>query len=97
MTTRDCIDILQTCSKELQRDYGIRTLRLFGSMARGENHEDSDIDVFVETETANPFLLMNAKEFLEQRTGLPVDIIRSHENINPRLRKRIEHDGIAVF
>ena len=55
------------------------------------------MDVFVETLTPNPFLLMEAKEFLEKSTGRSVDIIRNHRNLNPRLKRRIERDGINVF
>jgi predicted nucleotidyltransferase len=66
-------------------------------MARNEQKSDSDIDLFVETETPNPFLLMDAKEYLENSIGRPVDIIRNHRNLNPRLRKRIERDGITIF
>ena len=47
--------------------------------------------------TPNPFLLMEAKEYLERSMGRSVDIIRNHSNLNPRLRKRIERDGITVF
>ncbi len=97
MSKIDYIDILQGCSSTLQRDYGIKSLRLFGSVARGENHEGSDVDVFVETETPNPFLLMEAKDFLERLVGRSVDIIRNHKNLNPRLRSRIERDGVIVF
>ena len=60
-------------------------------------HESSDVDAFVDTETPNPFLLMDAKEFLERLVGRSVDIIRNHKNLNPRLRSRIERDGVAVF
>jgi hypothetical protein len=97
MSKTDFIDILQGCSSTLRDDYGIKSLRLFGSVARGEDHEGSDVDVFVETETPNPFILMDAKDFLEERFGRPVDIIRNHKNLNPRLRSRIERDGVTVF
>ena len=50
-----------------------------------------------DTETPNPFLLMDAKEFLEEATGVSVDIVRNHQNLNPRLRKRILKDGIFIF
>jgi predicted nucleotidyltransferase len=53
--------------------------------------------LFVDTETPNPFLLMDAKEFLEETTGSSVDIVRNHQNLNPRLRKRILKDGIFIF
>ena len=97
MNKTDYIDILRSSSNTLRNDYGIKSLRLFGSIARGEAHDDSDIDVFVETETPNPFLLMDAKDFLERLVGRSVDIIRNHKNLNPRLRTRIERDGVAVF
>jgi len=97
MSKKDCIEVLKICSNTLRNDYGITSLRLFGSTARGEQRDDSDVDVFVETETPNPFLLMEAKEFLEHSTGRPVDIVRNHRNLNPRLKKRIERDGITIF
>ncbi|MBR1463527.1 MAG: nucleotidyltransferase family protein [Prevotella sp.] len=97
MSKTDCIGILRGCRSTLKSDYGIKSLRLFGSMARGEDHEGSDVDVFVDTETPNPFLLMEAKEYLEQRVGRSVDIIRNHSSLNPRLRRRIERDGVTIF
>lgn len=97
MTTKECIDILNACRFTLQDKYGILSLRLFGSTARNEQNSDSDVDVFVETKTPNPFLLMEARDYLEESTGRSVDIVRNHRNLNPRLRKRIEKDGITVF
>ena len=97
MSRIDCIDILRSCSDQLKSKYGIKSLSLFGSMARGEDRDGSDVDLFVDTETPNPFLLMDARDFLEQRVGRHVDIIRNHSNLNPRLRHRIERDGVVVF
>ncbi len=79
------------------KDYGILSMRLFGSMARDEENERSDVDVFVDTETPNPFLLMQAKDYLETAVGRSVDVVRNHRNLNPRLRSRIERDGVLVF
>lgn len=97
MSRKECIDILKKSSNTLKKEYGITSLRLFGSAARDEQKDSSDVDVFVETVTPNPFLLMEAKEYLEKSMGRSVDIIRNHSNLNPRLRKRIERDGITVF
>ena len=97
MSRKECIDLLNNCSNTLKSEYGITSLRLFGSTARDEQKECSEVDVFVETLTPNPFLLMEAKEFLEKSTGRSVDIIRNHRNLNPRLKRRIERDGINVF
>lgn len=97
MSRRDYIEILKQCSSTLRENYGITSLSLFGSIARDEQHKDSDVDVFVDTETPNPFLLMDAKEFLESSIGRKVDIVRNHRNLNPRLKRRIERDGVTIF
>ena len=81
----------------LQMEYGIKSVSLFGSTARDEQNADSDIDLFVDTQTPNPFKLMDAKEFLEKESGTPVDIVRNHQHLNPRLRKRIEKDAVIIF
>ena len=97
MSRRDYIEILKQCSSTLRENYGITSLSLFGSIARDEQHKDSDVDVFVDTETPNPFLLMDAKEFLESSIGRKVDIVRNHRNLNPRLKRRIERDVVTIF
>ena len=93
----ECIKLLRKYMTILKNKYGITSLSLFGSTARDEQKEASDIDLFVDTETPNPFLLMDAKEFLENETSTSVDIVRNHQNLNPRLRKRIMKDGIFIF
>ena len=93
----DCIKLLKEYMDVLKVEYGIKSVSLFGSTARGEQTANSDIDLFVDTQTPNPFKLMDAREFLEQITGQSVDIVRNHQYLNPRLRKRIEKDAITVF
>jgi len=97
MDRNNCIMLLKKNKTILKDKYGITSLYLFGSTARGDQTEKSDINLFVETQTANPFLLQDAKGFLEEEIGTTVDIIRDHENLNPRLRKRILKDGITIF
>ena len=43
------------------------------------------------------FKLMDAKEFLEKESGSSVDIVRNHQNLNPKLKRRILKDGILIF
>ena len=97
MNKDECITLLKKYMNILKEKYGITSLSLFGSTARGEQKEGSDIDLFVDTETPNPFLLMDAKEFLEKATGTSVDIVRNHQNLNPRLKRRILKDGVFIF
>jgi len=97
MSKEQYMAILSSCKETLQEDFGIVSLRLFGSTAVGKHGQNSDVDVFVDTKTPNPFLLMQAKDYLEEKTGCPVDIVRNHQNLNPRLRKRIDQYGITIF
>ncbi|MDI9604167.1 MAG: nucleotidyltransferase domain-containing protein [Bacteroidota bacterium] len=79
------------------RRYGVKSLRLYGSVARDEHTSTSDIDICVETETPNPFLIMDMKEYLENLLDCNVDIIRYRQGMNPYLKQRIDNEGIYVI
>ena len=69
---------------------------IFGSVARGEQTEDSDVDVCLETSNPNIFALVHIKEDLQNLFGCPVDIVRMREKMDALLRNRIEKEGIYV-
>ena len=96
-TPQEYINLIREHEQELRRVYGITSMRMFGSMARAQQTSTSDIDLFVDTLTPNPFILMDAKDYIEHTTGRSVDIVRNHRNLNRRLKTRIERDGITVF
>lgn len=54
------VDLLGYASR-----YGIRSIGIFGSVARGENRLDSDVDVFVDLEEADPFVMFDIREALQ--------------------------------
>jgi hypothetical protein len=76
--------------------YGITALGLFGSVARGQFNDESDVDIFVRTVTPNPFCLAHIKEEIEQIVHRRVDIVRVRDRMNPFLKARIEKEGINV-
>ena len=76
--------------------YGIVSLGVFGSVARGDVHTDSDVDIYVTTRTPDPFALVHMKEDIEKGLRRRVDIVRVREKMNPSLRKRIEREGVNV-
>lgn len=80
----------------LRQDYGVRSLCMFGSVARREHHAGSDVDVCVEMEPKYS-LLASLKRFLELTLGCSVDVIRRHTHMNPYLISEIERDGIYIF
>ena len=78
---------------------GAISLCLFGSTARGEAGEGSDVDVFIETDEASRFSLVELvgiKLLLERRLGVPVDVT-TRDSLDPLLRERIEASAERVF
>lgn len=95
-TKEEYINVLKEHADELRTKYGVKTLRLFGSVSRGEHNQASDVDVCVEMEPTL-YLIVRLKRFLEQLFQCSVDIVRMHKHINPYLLKDIERDGIYVI
>jgi len=81
---------------EIQRLYGVTRIGLFGSFSRGEQREDSDIDIVVELESANVFrAFFGLKHYLESLLGKPVDLGLEH-TLKPMVRDRISKDILYV-
>ena len=74
--------------------YGIIKIGIFGSVARNEQTEDSDVDVCVEMKKPDLFAMVHIKEDLQKLFGKSVDIVRLRKNMNPMLLSRIQRDGI---
>jgi predicted nucleotidyltransferase len=87
---------LKTFKVSQQKKYGIITLGVFGSYARGEETELSDVDIVLVTETPDLFNIVHIKEDLEKKLCLPVDIVRLREKMNPFLKKRIKREAVYV-
>ena len=95
-TREEYIALIASHAEELQNTFGITYLRLFGSVARNQHHDGSDVDVYVEM-PPKFFLIVRLKSYLEDLLGCPVDIIRKHQRLNPFLLREIEKDGIEVI
>ena len=95
MKTKDeIIAILRNFKEEFGERYGIEKLGLFGSVARGEQHEGSDLDVFVELKEPDPFVMFDIKEELEHICNCKIDLLRLRKNLRSLISQRIEKDGI---
>lgn len=95
-TQQEYINILTTNAETLRSRFGIKSLMLFGSVARNEQHEGSDVDVFVEM-PPSIFTEMAAREYLENVLQSPVDLVRRHDQLRALFTQRIENDGIRIF
>ncbi|MDR2145885.1 MAG: nucleotidyltransferase family protein [Tannerella sp.] len=97
MNTRvEYIDILQRFKQEYADKYGITSIGLFGSVARNEHTEESDVDVLVEAPVMSWFMRMDIKEQLEKMMGVPVDVVRKSKFMRPRFKARVEKEVIYV-
>ena len=96
MNKDEIINYLQIHKEEFHTRFKISKIALFGSYARGENRDDSDVDIAIETPLSDYFLLYDLKEELEKQFHSKVDLIRIRDKMNLSLKKRIASDGIYV-
>lgn len=80
-------------NRETIRGFGVRRLGIFGSYARGEQSEASDMDFLVEFEKKTFDNYMDLKFFLEGLFGRSVDLVIA-EAVKPRLRKPIFEETV---
>ncbi|MBD5803488.1 Nucleotidyltransferase domain protein [Azoarcus sp. Aa7] len=91
--------LIETHREELRAlalRYGIRSIKVFGSMARDDADDDSDVDLLVETgpETSGfalGALLMDAQDLLHRR----VDIVTQNA-LHPAMRARVLREALPV-
>ena len=94
MSKKDIIKTLHNYKKDVAEQYNILTIGIFGSVARDEAGEDSDIDVVVRISEPDLFMLAGIKNDLEERLRRPVDIITYRDTMNPFLKKRIDSEAV---
>ena len=92
-TTKEYLQLLQAYKLQSAIRYGISRIGIFGSVARGEQQEGSDVDVYVELSSPDLFSLVHIKDELQQLFGCPVDVVRLRDNMNELLKRSIE-EGI---
>ena len=96
MHRSEILCILKDFKNNHAAEYGINKIGVFGSVARDQATEQSDVDIVVKTETPDPFNIVHIKDDLENLTGHHVDIIRLRTNMNTFLLKRIEKEAVYV-
>lgn len=86
----NAIEILKKNEAIIKKKYGVRKIGVFGSFARGEGKEGSDIDVLIELEDRYEIFdnYMDLKYFLEDLFGRKVDLV-TVDALRPRLKDDI--------
>lgn len=95
MQREEALQTLKTHKMAFVQKYGIVRLGVFGSVARGEADEDSDIDIVVDM-PPDLFKMVHMKEELEQLLAASVDLIRYQKYMNSALKQRIDNEAIYV-
>ena len=95
MKSRDeYLQQLRQFKQQYSLEYGIECIGIFGSVARGEQSENSDIDIYYEGKSLGLKSLVEFPMLLEKFLGTPVDVVRKHDNLRPSFEKRIMQDII---
>ena len=97
MKRDDAISQLKQHEADLKR-LGVEHLYMFGSTARGEAKDDSDVDLFFDYEKGKLglFELMDVKEYAASILGRKVDIM-TRDSLHKTLRKAIEATAVRIF
>ena len=95
MESKKTLSLLREHRPDLTK-IGVKSLALFGSVARGEARPDSDVDILVEFEGRATFdRFMDTKYYLEELLGCKVDLVMPGA-IKPRMKPYIMQDLIYV-
>jgi predicted nucleotidyltransferase len=90
------LSTLRSLKSELQSRYRVKTLALFGSVARGEHQPTSDVDILVDfDESATLFELVGLGIFLEEQLGCDVDVV-SRRSLRTEIREAVLRDAETV-
>jgi len=96
MSRADVLAILSNHYAEIVQRFGVRSLALFGSVARDEAGPESDVDVLVEFEGPPQFLVhMGLMAYLEDLLGRRVDVL-TRGGLKPRVLRSIEADLVRI-
>lgn len=95
-TSAECIRIISENKSFIEKEYGVKSITLFGSTARGDNRVDSDVDILVDM-PPKMRLLYELKTYLESILNTSVDLIRKHSRMSQKFLNQISHDSIKIL
>jgi len=95
-TTKEYLQLLREYKTQKAVQYGISRIGIFGSVARGEQTEKSDVDICVDLKNPSLFILVHIKEDLQRLFGKTVDIIRIRPEMDDLMKRDIMTEGLYV-
>jgi len=95
-TKNEILHLLSIYKPTAERKYGLTRIGIFGSVARGEQTDDSDVDVCYEGKVPSLLTLDLIQTDLERMLGSRVDLVRVRDGMNNLLRERIRKEAVYV-
>ena len=96
MLRDDVIEKLRQRHEQLKNEFGVESSAIFGSVARGEEHQESDVDILVTFEhTLSLFAFIRLKAYLEGLLSRKVDLVTKNA-LKPQLRERILKEALLA-
>lgn len=90
------LDAAAPVLKDIARARGFARLAAFGSVARGQAHQDSDIDLLVEAPAGtSTFGFVEFKQLVEKILGRPVDLV-DYGGLKPQIDDDIRRDAVLL-
>jgi predicted nucleotidyltransferase len=87
---------LQSLKPTLKRRFKVETVDIFGSYARGEQNETSDLDILVTySEMVDLLLIARLRRYLRRKLHMKVDVI-SKEFLNKYIKKQVLEEAVPV-
>jgi len=95
MKSKNVISLIRKHRPDLDK-FGVKSVAVFGSVARGEAKPESDVDILVEFEGRATFdRFMDTKYYLEELLGCRVDLVVP-DAIKPRMKPAIMQELVYV-
>ena len=95
-TLEDIAEQLKECKERIKHDFRAEIIGIFGSYARGEQKEGSDVDILARFEKgATIFDLSGLVNFLEEKLGTKVDVV-SERAIRQELKEEILREVVMI-
>ena len=96
MNRQSILDLLNAEAPALRRKYAVKSLAVFGSMARGDDRDESDVNILVTFEGPADFdRFMGLKLDLEDLFGRRVDLL-TPKSLRPEIRAEIDREALLV-
>lgn len=96
MKQDDILQVLKQKNAEIAKEFGVKSLSLFGSVARNDARPNSDVDLLVEFDRpVGYFGLFALQDYLEKLLGCSVDL-GTPDSLKPYMRERIQGELIRV-